>query len=59
MYIQTMTKQTLSFRIDAVILERLRRLTLDSQDPYAPTMTQVVERGIELAIKELERKKDR
>jgi hypothetical protein len=52
-----MAKSPFALRIDEELLERLRKATLSSGDRYAPTMTQVVERGIELALKELERRK--
>ena len=50
-----MTKKQRSYRIDDDLLRRLQE-AIRKAGPYAPTETQVVERGIELAIKELERK---
>lgn len=42
-------------RLDSDLLERLRAASQIGQ--YPPTMTQIVERGIELALRELERQK--
>lgn len=35
------------------VIERLRAATTNSDNTYAPTQTQLVTRGIELALKEL------
>lgn len=37
-------------------MTRLHAATDRAADPYAPTITRIVERGIELALAELERK---
>lgn len=54
-----MTKEQLSLRISETLLARLRTAADKARNPYAPSLTQVVERGIELALKELERKAKR
>jgi uncharacterized protein YfbU (UPF0304 family) len=46
-------------RVDSVLLERARKLSDKDRNPYAPTLIQIVERGLELALRELEKKKDR
>jgi len=50
----TMAKEQISFRLDSGLIERLRAASEHGR--YPPTMTQIVERGIELALRELERK---
>lgn len=57
MYCCGMTKSPVTFRIEDGLLERLKKATSDNNDPYAPTQVQIVERGIELALKEIEAKK--
>jgi hypothetical protein len=52
-----MTKTPVTFRIEDKLLERLKKASSDSKNPYAPTQVQIVERGIELALKEIEGKK--
>jgi hypothetical protein len=47
-------KETISIRLNSQLLERLRKA---SGRPLAPTMTKIIERGIELALRELERRK--
>jgi predicted DNA-binding protein len=47
-------KKPISFRLDEALVERLRAA---SEGLYAPSMAEIVERGIELALRELERKK--
>jgi hypothetical protein len=47
-------KAPLSIRLDGRLLAQLR--TASNGGPYAPTVTQIVERGIVLALRELERK---
>ncbi len=49
-------KGPVGFRLDAALIKRLRLATIDSKNPYSPNMTKVVERGIELALRELEKK---
>jgi predicted DNA-binding protein len=51
-----MTREQLSIRISEGLNARLRAATDRDKNPYAPSVTQIVERGIELALKELERK---
>jgi predicted transcriptional regulator len=46
-----------SIRIRDELAEKLERATDRSRNPYAPTKTAVFERGLELALKELERRK--
>jgi hypothetical protein len=51
-------KQQMNFKIDPRLVERLREATeKDGENPYAPTMTQIVERGLELALEERNKKK--
>jgi hypothetical protein len=52
---ESMAKEKVSMRLDSDLLERLRAASQIGQ--YPPTMTQIVERGIELALRELERQK--
>jgi len=51
-----MTKpaQHLGVRIPAELKDRLSAATNRGADPYAPTITQIVARGIELALAELQ-----
>jgi hypothetical protein len=51
-----MTREQIGLRLPAELLERLRTAADASKNPYAPSMTQIVERGIILALRELERK---
>jgi predicted DNA-binding protein len=51
--ITTGMKKQISFRLDASLVDRLRKA---SEGMYRPTMTEIVERGIELALREIERK---
>ena len=48
--------ELLNFRIEAGLLKRLRDATVDSDDPYSPSMSKVVVRGIKLALRELEKR---
>lgn len=57
MYGRRMSKMPMTFRIEAKLLARLEKACDKAKNPYAPTQTQVVERGIELALRELERRK--
>lgn len=52
-----MKNRQIGIRLSDEMAARLDRATDRNRDPYAPTMTQLVERGIELALKELERRK--
>lgn len=52
-----MAKTTVSFRLDEELLDRLRKATVESRSPFAPSMTAVIERGIELALRELEKRR--
>lgn len=58
-YIQRMTREQLGVRLPVALLERLRVAADSNKNPYAPSMTQIVERGIELALRELGRKAKR
>lgn len=49
-------KVPVSLRIDRNLMDRLDRAVNRSRNPYAPTKTQIVERGIELALRELEKR---
>lgn len=48
------TKEQLNLRIDVYLLARLRAAADSTNNPYAPSLTQIVERGIDLALKELD-----
>jgi len=48
-----MAKEQISFRLDSDLIDRLRAASEHGR--YPPTMTQIVERGIESALRELER----
>lgn len=50
-------KRALSLRIDADLLKRVDAVTVNSVDPYAPSKNQVIERGIALALAEIEARK--
>jgi predicted transcriptional regulator len=50
-----MAKTTVSFRLDEELVDRLRKATVESRSRFAPSMTAVIERGIELALRELEK----
>ena len=52
-----MDKKPITVRIDAALYKRLRAATIDSKDKYAPNLTDIVEDGIERALKARERKK--
>lgn len=52
-----MAKTSVTFRIEDKLLERLKKASSDSNSSYAPTQVQIVERGIELALREIEKKK--
>ena len=47
-----MKKVAVSFKLHKELMDKLRAAT---QGLYAPTMTDIVERGIELALHELKR----
>jgi hypothetical protein len=49
-------KKPVTVRLPDELIEAVGRATDKSRDPYAPSVTQVIERGIRLALKELERK---
>lgn len=51
-----MTREQLSLRLPDDLLARLRAAADRDKNPYAPSITQIVERGIELSLRELERK---
>ena len=46
-------KRQFSVRLPDDQVARLQAATDKSRDPYAPTITRIVERGIELALAEL------
>ena len=48
--------RSLTVRIPPELEARLAKATDRKKNPYAPSITQVVVRGLELALKELERK---
>lgn len=51
-----MIKERYSCRVDPERMERLRRV-INAQSFPKPTMTQAVERGMDLVMKELEKKR--
>ncbi len=48
--------RTITARIPDDLAKRLDRVVNRSKDPYAPQITQIILRGLELALKEAERK---
>jgi hypothetical protein len=48
---------TVAARINGELATRLQKATDRRRDPYAPTATQVIIRGLELALAEMERKR--
>lgn len=48
-----MAQNQIGVRISAEVKAALDRVTDRERDPYAPTVTQIVERGILLAVQEL------
>jgi hypothetical protein len=52
----TNVDKRISIRVPAAVAKRLDKITNKNLDPYGPTITQVVLRGIELALREKERK---
>jgi hypothetical protein len=52
-----MKKELLSVRIAADLKACLDRASDQKRDPYAPTRAKIIERGIELALREFEAKK--
>jgi predicted transcriptional regulator len=51
-----MTRQ-ITVRLDEELLARLDKVTDAGRNPYAPSKRQVIERGLELALRELEKRK--
>lgn len=52
-----MTDKLISARISLGLAERLAKATDRERDPYAPSLSQVIKRGLELALKELDVKR--
>lgn len=52
-----MVRRLLSVRIDEGVIAALDRASDQDRDAYAPSKARIVERGIELALRELEAKK--
>ena len=52
-----MTKELLSVRIDSELKVALDRACDQKRDVYAPSRARIVERGITLALQELEAKR--
>lgn len=48
-----MKKTPVAYKINSELIKRLKAA---SKGHYAPTMTAIIERGLELALRELERK---
>lgn len=56
-YTGNMAKELLSVRIESSLKGRLDKASDQDRDPYAPAKAKIVERGIDLALKELDAKK--
>jgi hypothetical protein len=52
-----MRKPVVAARINTELKTKLDRATDNRRDPYAPSVANIVERGIELALKEFESKR--
>lgn len=52
-----MVDKQITVRIGVELLAKLQKACDKSRSPYAPTKTAVIERGIELALRELARRK--
>lgn len=52
-----MKSNQIGIRVSDDHRSRIDRVTDRDRNPYAPTITQLIERGIELALKELEPQK--
>lgn len=52
----TEKREQINIRLDPKLLAQARAMTIDSTRPYAPTLTQVIERGMALALDELKKK---
>jgi hypothetical protein len=50
-----MKKIIQTIRVDADLLERARKAANKDRNPYAPSLIQIIERGMELALRELEK----
>jgi hypothetical protein len=48
----------MTFRLPADLAGKLLSATIKSKNPYAPTVTAVVERGVVLALKEMKVKNE-
>jgi hypothetical protein len=48
----------MTFRLPSGLANKLLTATIKSKNPYAPTVTAVVERGVVLALKEMKAKND-
>lgn len=51
-----MKDTTMTLRIPEATAKRLVRATDKAKDPYAPTKTSILLRGLQLALKEMEAK---
>jgi Arc/MetJ-type ribon-helix-helix transcriptional regulator len=51
------SKKSVTVRLPDELIKELQRATDTGRDPYAPSITKVVERGVRLALLELERKR--
>ena len=54
-----MSREMITFRLESELKARLDRVTDRDRDDYAPTKTQVLQHGLELALRELEAKRGR
>ncbi len=52
-----MKEKVITARISNELLARLKKASDKRKNPYAPTITQIIERGLDLALSELETKK--
>lgn len=53
----TIKDVTVGARLTKFLARRLEEAADRERDPYAPTQSQIITRGIELALQELERKR--
>lgn len=51
-----MAEKNVTIRVPSTILARLLKATNKAKNPYAPSVTQILLRGTELALKEVEGK---
>jgi hypothetical protein len=52
-----MRERSITVRISPDLDRRISKVLDPTRDPYAPTLTRLVERGLELVLAELEKRK--